>query len=229
MQRTILITGSNGNLGQDVISTLSAAGHRIIATIGSGDIPESLKQQTISQHRVDLLNETAADTFVRESIELHPQIDAAVLLVGGFAMGGIDVTNEAMLDKQISLNFKTVWFIIKPLIAHFKTLGGGQIIMIGARPAIQPEEGKNVVAYALSKSLLFSLAEIINNDGKDFGITASIIVPGVLDTPPNRKAMPDANFKDWVNTSVVADSISFILSESGKNLRQPLFKLYNRS
>lgn len=229
MKRTILITGSTGNLGQDVILALAAVGHDIIATVGSGDIPESLKQQTISQHRVDLLNEAAAETFVKEAVEQNPALDTAVLLVGGFATGDIEMTSEAMLDKQIALNFKTAWFIIKPLIAHFKFLGRGQIIMVGARPAIHPEEGKKMVAYSLSKSLIFSLAAIINSDGKDFGITASIIVPGILDTPPNRKAMPEANYDNWVKTSAVAEAICFILSDSGQNLRQPVFKMYNQS
>ncbi|MGB3081284.1 MAG: SDR family NAD(P)-dependent oxidoreductase, partial [Saprospiraceae bacterium] len=129
----------------------------------------------------------------------------------------------------ISLNFKTAWFIIKPLMTHFKKSGGGQIILIGARPAINPDEGKNVVAYSLSKSLLISLAEIINTEGKNAGITASIIIPGILDTAPNRKAMPDADFEGWVKTSTVAETISFILSDAGKALRQPVFKVYNRS
>ncbi len=229
MQRTILITGATGNLGHDVVNSIFASGHKIIATVGSSEISESLIQKTIVQQRVDLLRESSAESFMHGIINGHPQLDGAVLLVGGFGMGNIESTNEAMLDKQITLNFKTAWFIIKPLMSHFKKSGGGQIVLVGARPAINPDEGKNVVAYALSKSLLFSLAEIINAEGKDAGITASIVVPGILDTAPNRNAMPDADFEDWVKTSTVAETISFILSDAGKALRQPVFKVYNRS
>lgn len=216
-------------MGQDVVNSISAAGHHIIATVGSGEVPESLIEKTIVQQRVDLLNEAAAESFVHSIVNQYPSLDGAILLVGGFGMGNIENTNEAMLDKQISLNFKTAWFIIKPLMTHFKKSGGGQIILIGARPAINPDEGKNVVAYSLSKSLLISLAEIINTEGKNAGITASIIIPGILDTAPNRKAMPDADFEGWVKTSTVAETISFILSDAGKALRQPVFKVYNRS
>jgi NAD(P)-dependent dehydrogenase (short-subunit alcohol dehydrogenase family) len=229
MQRTIIITGAAGNLGQEVVNTLSKENHQLIASTGSGEIPPELIAKTIDRAHVDLANENAAMAWVHEMTTQHPSLDAAVLLVGGFAPGSIDQTDETMLDKQITLNFKTAWFVIRPLLEHFKRKGFGQIILIGARPAIQPFEGKNVVAYALSKSLLFSLAEMINADANETGVTASVIVPGVIDTPPNRKAMPQVDPGRWVNPSDIAETIGFILSPAGRTLRQPVFKVYNKS
>jgi NAD(P)-dependent dehydrogenase (short-subunit alcohol dehydrogenase family) len=229
MPRTILITGANGNLGQDVVSVLAASGHQIFVTVGPGDVPETLLSQTVAQAQVNLLDETAAETFVKDLIKIQPQLDAAVLLVGGFAMGGMEVTNETLLDKQIALNFKTAWFVIRPLMAHFKKMGTGQFVMIGSRPAINPKEGKNVVAYAIAKSMLFSLAEIINAEGNKQGITASIIVPSTIDTPPNRKSMPDADPEKWVKAMDIGETIRYILSDTGRKLRQPVFKVYHQS
>ena len=229
MQRTILITGANGNLGQKVIQKLSAEGHKIIAMVGSGHLPESLRQKALIQAHVDLFNEESAEAFVHSMIDQYPQLDAAILLVGGFEIGTVEATDEALLDKQIALNFKTAWFVIKPLMTHFRKSKTGQFVLICARPAINPEEGKNMVAYAISKSMLISLAEIINAEGKKMGITASVIIPSILVTPPNRKAMPDADFERWVKPSTIAETISFILSDTGKALRQPVFKVYHLS
>lgn len=229
MSRTIIISGSNGNLGQEVVNILFEEGHKIHALIGPGEIPDSFKKKTIDQTLIDLGNENATEFLIQKMIKEYPQLDAAVLLAGGFEIGSVEATNETLLDQQIALNFKTAWFVIKPLLAHFKKRGEGQFILISARPAINPNEAKTKVAYAISKSMLLTLAEIINAEGRDSGITASVIIPSILDTPQNRDAMPDADPERWVKTSDIANTISFILSDTGKVLRQPVFKLYHHS
>ena len=229
MKRTILITGSNGNLGQDVVSMLADEGHSLIAVTGSGKIQEELKDKVVLARQANLMKESEANVLVQDFIKEYPGIDAAVLLVGGFGPGDLASTDEQSIDKFFSLNFKSALFVAKPLMAHFKSQGMGQFILMGARPALQPEDGKKMVAYALSKSLLFSLAEILNAEGKKEGITASVVVPSTIDTPQNREGMPNADFNLWVKPGDIAKTISFILSVPGSQLRQPVFKMYNKS
>ena len=229
MKRTILITGANGNLGQDVVSLLASEGHTLIAVTGSGEIQEDQRDKVVLAKQANLTKESEANALVQDLIKNYPDIDAAVLLVGGFGTGDIASTDEQSIDKFFALNFKSALFVAKPLMAHFKSKGIGQFILMGARPAIQPVDGKKMVAYALSKSLLFNLAELLNAEGKNEGITASVIVPSTMDTPQNREGMPNADFNLWVKPSDVAKTISFILSVPGSQLRQPVFKMYNRS
>ena len=229
MQRTILITGATGNLGKEVVNTLHAEGHTLLTTYHNTQPDEDFKQKIAHLECLDLDQEADSMNFLQKLTDRFPQLDAAILLAGGYAPGAIDQTDESMINQQMDLNFRTAWNIAKPVLDHFKKKGGGQFIFIGSRPAISPEAGKSSVAYALSKSLLFSLAEIINADGKKHDITASVIVPSILDTPQNRKDMPDSDFSKWVRTQDVAKTISFILSEQGQLLRQPIFKIYNRS
>ena len=229
MHRTILITGATGNLGKEVVNTLHAEGHTILTTYHSTQPDEAFKQKVAHLECLDLDKESDSIDFLNKLTDRFPKLDAAVLLAGGYVPGTIDQTDESQVEQQMDLNFRTAWNIVKPAMEHFKKRGGGQFIFMGSRPAISPEAGKSSVAYALSKSLLFSLADIINADGKAMGITASVIVPSILDTPQNRKDMPDADFSKWVRTQDVAKTISFILSEQGQLLRQPVFKIYNRS
>jgi NAD(P)-dependent dehydrogenase (short-subunit alcohol dehydrogenase family) len=229
MPRTILITGANGNLGVDVVDYLSKEDHKIITVTGSKPMPENLNDSIIYQQSINLMNESDTLNALQQIVNRFPETDAAILLAGGFEMGNIQNTNETQLDKLIALNFKTAWFVIQPLIAHFKNKGGGQFILMGAKPALIPSESVSKVAYGLSKSLLFTLAEIINTEGKDTGIAASVIVPEVIDTLQNRKDMPDADFNRWVKTSTISEIISFILSDAGRWLRQPVYKAYNRN
>jgi NAD(P)-dependent dehydrogenase (short-subunit alcohol dehydrogenase family) len=150
-------------------------------------------------------------------------------LVGGFAQGNIHTTSGADVQKQIALNFETAYFVAKPLLQHFQDKGSGRLVFIGARPALNPTQGKDLLAYALSKSLLFKLAEFINEDNKGKNITATVVVPSTIDTPLNRKYSSGINFEDWVKPEQLAETIEFVVSDKGSALRETVLKMYNNS
>lgn len=227
--RTVLITGANGNLGTVVIEKLHDAGCEICATIGSGGLPETLKGLVHNSQQVNLTDEQEVKNYISELLAKHPDLNAAVLLVGGFAAGSIRDTDAATLDKQISLNFKTAYFVVRPLIEQFEKVGGGQFILIGARPALIADAGKDYIAYSLSKSLVFGLAEMINATGKGKSISATVIVPSTIDTEANRKSMPNADFSKWVKAESIAETIAFILSDAGQSMRDTVIKMYHEA
>lgn len=227
--QTILITGANGNLGTEVVKNLHGKGHGICATVGGGDLPAGFSEMTLDARSVNLTDEAASKQYIEEITQQHPDLSAAVLLVGSFAMGDIASTDGAAIDKQIALNFKTAYFIVRPMLAHFEKRGGGQFILVGARPALDANAGQGLVAYSLGKSLVFQLAEIINAAGKGKHITATVLVPSTIDTAQNRSAMPDADFSKWIKAGDIAESIAFLLTEAGSTLRETVLKVYNES
>jgi NAD(P)-dependent dehydrogenase (short-subunit alcohol dehydrogenase family) len=105
----------------------------------------------------------------------------------------------------------------------------GRIVFIGARPALQPGDAKNMIAYALSKSLLFNLAEIINKEGQGKNVSAAVIVPSTIDTETNRKSMPEANPDNWVKPAQLAEIIEFVVSDPAAVLRETVLKVYNNA
>jgi NAD(P)-dependent dehydrogenase (short-subunit alcohol dehydrogenase family) len=227
---TILITGANGGLGPAVVERLLKDGYHILAATGHAGAENLPAAKNLEVSSVDLLDEKEAESFVEASIKHHPDIKAAVLLVGGFAMGKLSATLKSDLDKMISLNFYTAFNVARPLLSHFLSRqGGGQFILIGARPGLNAAAGKDFFPYALSKSMIFKLAEFINAEGKDKAVTATVIVPSTIDTGANRKAMPDADFSKWVPAENIADAISFALSDTGGMLRESVIKIYNRA
>ena len=227
--KTILITGANGNLGTEVVKNLNDKGFNILATVGRSKPNPEFQKLTKETRSVNLTNENETQEFVNDMTRLHPNLSAAVLLVGGFAAGGFKVTDSSLIDKQISLNFKTAYFIVRPLLEYFEENGGGQFILIGARPAINANIGKDMLAYALSKAMVMQLAAFINEAGVGKNISATVLLPSSIDTPANRSAMPKANFSKWVKTTHIAETIAFILSEAGENLRNTEIKIYNES
>ncbi len=222
MKKSILVTGASGNLGSAVLKKFTTENYDIFAT---GLKDEELHGVNIKA--VDLTNESEVDQYMESITSDNPDLRAALLLVGGFAMGDISKTDGAALQKMYQLNFETVYFVVRKLLPYFEKNGGGQFVLIGTRPAFEADAAKDLVAYGLSKSLVMYLAEIINAHGKEKGITAATIVPSTIDTPQNRKAMPDADFNKWVKAEDIAESIHFLLTDTGKNLRETVLKIYN--
>lgn len=226
---SIIITGANGNLGQTVTSHLLDNGHHILA-VGMASDKSLPPHKNLEFHPVDLLDKEQTDQFIKAVILKNSDLTAAILLAGGFAMGSLEETDEESLDKMIRLNFLTAFNIAKPLLTYFKSRSdGGRFILIGSRPGQKSEQGKAMFAYALSKAMIFKLAEFINAEGKDKNISATVIVPSTIDTPANRAAMPDTDFSKWVPAENIAEAISFSLSETGKMIHNQIINIYNKS
>ncbi|MCF8232860.1 MAG: SDR family NAD(P)-dependent oxidoreductase [Bacteroidales bacterium] len=226
MNKTILVTGANGNLGQAVTQKFLDEGYKVIGFIAPGTDPKFMEAQNLEVHQADLMEENK--TF--EAIENAGEFEGAVLTVGGFGMGSFEKTPLQQVEKMYKLNFTTAYNSSRAVFKKLKSKGkGGQIVMIGARPALDPLAAKGVVAYGFSKRLVQYLSDIINEESKQTGITSSIIMPSLIDTPPNREAMPNADFSKWVKPDTIADNIYHLFTESGKALRETVLKVYNES
>ncbi len=226
MSKNIIISGASGGLGKDVVKKLSEGGNNLYVTFGSTKPEAFTDLKNVISQVVDLSDQEAALDFVNTTLEKASTIQAGVFLVGGYAPGDLHATDNALLENMFSINFFTAFHLVKPLMKHFESSGGGQFIFVGARPALEADQGKDNFAYALSKSLVFKMAEFINAEGKSKNITATVIVPGIIDTPTNRKAMPDADFSKWVAPTDIAENIAFVLSEPGTKLRETVLKIY---
>ena len=228
--RKILVTGANGHLGIAVVKKLLNEQHKVIAVIGKESANGLPDDPNLETWLVDLLDEEKVREFIKTVLEKNPDLNDAVLLVGGFSPGNMEGTSTGQIDKMIQLNFYTAYNMVRNLMPHFKAeAGGGRFIMIGARPPLKPSQGKDLLAYSLSKSLVFRLAEIIHAEGSGANVTATVIVPSTIDTELNRKNMPGADFSSWVPPEKIADTIAFSLSDAGKMLRETVIKIYNRS
>lgn len=225
--KVAIVTGASGNLGQAVIKKFLAKGYNVIGSVIPDDpVLLEINDASFEKKIVNLLDEKDAERFVHAVISDHGRIDAAVLTVGGFAMGKIAETKSADILKQYKLNFETAYHAARPVFTHMLTQNSGRIFLIGSRPGLAMRHSKGMVAYGLSKSLLFRLAELLNDEAKDTDVVTSVVVPSTLDTPQNRQAMPDADFSKWVKPEAVADVIFFYCSDAATILREPVIKVY---
>lgn len=228
--KTVIITGANGNLGSAVTRLFLDRGYNIVATVVAEEAKKELPaHKKLHVEVVNLTDEGETTSFIQNVIAAHNTIDAALLLVGGFAMGNLKSTTGSDIKKQLTLNFDTAYHVVRPLYEHMLQHNNGRIVFIGARPALQAKDGKNLIAYGLSKSLLFKLAEYLNEEAKGKNVTATVVVPSTLDTALNRKSMPDADPDNWVKPEALAEVLEFIISEKGTPLRETVLKVYNNA
>ena len=229
MNKVALVTGSVGNLGKAVTEKLSDAGFTVIGIVepGKNDLPA---KKTTVYRSLDLTDYNATKSLIQEIKSSYGKIDAIVCLVGGFEMGNILETTNDDLQRMIELNFNTAFNIVRPTLSIMKEQSEiGRIILVGAKPVYDQSAAGAVFSYALSKSMVVKLAEIINANASDYNAVATVIVPSIIDTPANREAMPDADFSDWVTTASIAEQIALVCGEKGKDLRETVLKIYGNS
>lgn len=227
--KTAIVTGSTGNLGQAVVKKLIEDGCMVVGTVIPNDPVEmNYSADQFEKVVVDLMNEDDSQKFVDSCIGKYGSIDLAVLTVGGFAMGKLAETKTSDVLKQYRLNFETAYNIARPVFIQMMRQGAGRIFIIGSKPGLDAKNSKGMVAYGLSKTLIFRLAELMNDEAKGTNVITSVIVPSTIDTPQNRQSMPDANADHWVKPEDIAEVISFYSSEQSLIIREPVIKLYNK-
>jgi NAD(P)-dependent dehydrogenase (short-subunit alcohol dehydrogenase family) len=230
MGNIAIVTGASGNMGQAVIKKFIDEGYKVIGTIIPNDpIPIDFPADKLEKVVVDLMNEDDSEKFVANVVSKYGSVDAAVLTVGGFAMGSIAETKTSDIAKQYKLNFETAYNAARPIFVQMLKQNSGRIFIIGSRPGLEAKSGKGMVAYGLAKSLIFRLAQLMNDEAKGKNVVTSVVVPSTIDTPQNRKAMPDADPSKWVKPEAIADAIYFYCTDAAAALREPIIKVYNNA
>ena len=230
IMKTAIVTGATGNMGQSVVKKFIEEGYSVIGTVTHNDAtPMNFPADKFEKIVVDLEDENDSGKFVDAVISKQENIDVAVLTVGGFAMGSIADTKTSDIYKQYKLNFETAYNVARPVFIQMLKQNSGRIFIIGSKPGLAAKNGKGMIAYGLAKSLIFRLAELMNDEAKGKNVVTSVVVPSTIDTPPNRKAMPDADFDNWVKPEAIADVIYWHCTEEASVLREPVLKVYNKA
>lgn len=227
--KTVIVTGATGGLGKAIVQKFLNEGARVIGTTTQKTATPFDDHTGFEAHTVDLTNEKECAAFISAITQQYPAIDVAILTAGGFAMGRIEETGMEKITQQYDINFTTTYNAARAVFMQMLSQKTGKIFMTGSRPGLDMKFGKGMTAYALSKSLVFRLAELMNEEAKNTSVVTHVVVPSTIDTPANRKAMPDADFSNWVTPENIADIIYTYCDPSFDVLREPVIKIYNRS
>jgi NAD(P)-dependent dehydrogenase (short-subunit alcohol dehydrogenase family) len=222
--KVVLVTGANGGLGTHVTRAFLDAGATVVGTsrkIEQREFP-SAEFTAISS---DLSNLQGAKTLAEKVIARAGKLDVLVHTVGGFAGGQpVAETDDATWQSMLDVNLNSVFHILRVTIRHLRGSKSGRVVAIGSRQALEP--GAGVGAYSASKAAMVSLIKSVAIENKDVGLTANVVLPGTIDTPVNRRAMPGADFSTWVQPANIASLVLWLASDAARDVNGAAIPVY---
>jgi len=222
--RKVLITGADGGLGTHVTRAFLAAGARVVG------ISRNIKQEDFPSASfialpAEVASAVGAQSAAENAVKQLGGLDVVVHTVGGFAGGQrVDQTDDATFQRMFNTNLNSAFYLLRAAIPHLRRSRSGRIIAIGSRAVVDP--GPGIWAYSASKAALVSLIKTVALENKDVGLTANVILPGTIDTPANRKAMPDADTSPWVQPGNIASLAIWLAGDAGKDVNGAAIPLY---
>ncbi|UCF26858.1 MAG: SDR family NAD(P)-dependent oxidoreductase [Chloroflexota bacterium] len=232
--KTIMITGAIGQLGAALTQSFQAANANL-ALVDRGEdrlkkafpdlvgLPDNLLVDC-----ADLMDEAAVEHVVSKAVNHFGGLDVLVNTVGGFRAGKmLHETPLETWDSLLNLNARSVFIACRQVIPHMLNEGSGKIVNIAARPGLTGQPG--LAAYSAAKSAVVRLTESMSAELKDQGINVNCIIPGTIDTPGNREAMPEADFSTWVTPDSLAEVILFLSSSAARDIHGAALPVYGRS
>lgn len=218
--KVVIVTGGSGNLGGATARAFADAGATLVIPDRQSDrLREIFPDLSLDRHaligEVDLTEPDGAEIVVQTAQERFGTVDILVNVVGGYRAGQrIHETPLETWDFMLKLNARSVFVMAQAVLPVMLAHGGGTIISTAAKSALQARAKD--AAYAASKAAVIRLTESLAAGYKGDNITANAILPGTIDTPQNRAAMPSADYSKWVKPEAIAQVILFLASEAGQ-------------
>lgn len=217
MNKVVAITGAGGAVSEKTIEVFKNAGWRL-ALFAHSDDEKSRLEQTHKNAFVtvaDLGRDDEAKRAVNEALEKFGQIDALLNIAGGFSLNSALETSSDDLKKQLAINLWTTFNTTRAVLPSMVERGQGFIIGVGAGAAISG--GSKLGPYAASKAAMVAYLKSVQAEVSKQGIGVAVVYPmGSIDTPSNRKSMPDANPEKWIDPMELAETMLYLVSRSSK-------------
>ena len=222
MNQKVLITGAQGALGSQVVQKYLSAGYQVSGTLLKGTkVPDSASSSKVNWIEVELGDAHSVRSALGQS-----DFGTLVHCAGGFRFSKLDQLTDEDLEFLLSANLKSTFYLLRELLPAMKKNNFGRIVLVSAKATLGP--GAGLGAYAASKVGLNMIVASLTEETKSQDITINAVLPSMIDTPANRKDMPDADFSKWVPTAELADIILSLTQPYGRSIRGALLPVSGR-
>ena len=213
--RVVFITGAKGGLGSFITRRFLETGATVVGASRSISQQEFLRPN-FTALIVDFTKAAAVNDAVQSVITRFGRLDVLVHLLGGFVGGQtIAETDDDAWERMRDLNLTSGFYVLRAALPYLRKSGRGRIVAIGSLTAIEPHS--ELGAYVTFKAALAMLVRTVALENKDAGLTAHVVLPGTMDTPANREAMPNADFSKWIQPR---DVVNLVLSLTAERASQ---------
>jgi NAD(P)-dependent dehydrogenase (short-subunit alcohol dehydrogenase family) len=226
-----VVAGGTGGLGRAVSQAFLAEGATVIATYRTQAEFDDLVQAAAANasrlegQRVDVTDETESRRFVEGTLAKHKRLDALVNTVGGYA-GGVKLwdLDPKVFDQMLALNLRSGYELSRAAVPAMLRQGRGSIVNIASRAAFDHPAG--AAAYAASKAAALAMIDSLAAEVAGSGVRVNSVLPSIIDTAANRKAMPNADFAKWPKPEEIARVITFLCSDDAKVIHGASIPVY---
>ncbi len=227
-----IVTGGTGSLGREVVAEFVRNGALVVTNYRDEKKFRDLKNYTenpdlVTGYRADLTSEAQVKAFFQNFSASHQRLDVFLHIMGGFWMGK-DIV-ETPLEKwnhMIDLNLTGAFLCSREAFTIMKAQCSGKIFTVSAKTALDLPAGMG--AYSVSKAGVLALTEIMAKEGKPYDIQTNAILPSLIDTAANRKAMPDADFSQWVSPGDIAGMLVQLCQPQENLISGTAIKVYGK-
>ena len=233
-ERVVLVAGGTGGLGRAVSLAFLKEGARVVVTYRNQGELDALRDLAVGNvarldgFPVDVTNESEVSQFIEGIIARHGRLDAMVNTVGGYA-GGVKVweLDTKIFDRMLALNLRSGYALSRAAVRVMLKQGSGAIVNVAAKAAL--DHGAGAAAYAASKAAAVAMIDSLAEDLKGTGIRVNTVLPSIIDTQANRKAMPKADFAKWPKPEDIARVIVFLCGDGAKVIHGAAVPVYGNS
>jgi NAD(P)-dependent dehydrogenase (short-subunit alcohol dehydrogenase family) len=235
----VLVAGGTGGLGRAVSLAFVADGANVTVTFQRpGDLDElkkaassrlaEVQSASLEGFNVDVTDEAAVGKLLDGIVERHGRLDCLVNTVGGYA-GGIKLweMETKVFEQMLALNLRAGFLLARAAARVMVAQGHGTIANVAAKAAVDHAGGAS--AYAASKSAAVAMIDCLAADLKGTGVRANSILPSIIDTAANRKAMPKSDFAKWPKPEEIAQVVLFLCSDAAKLIQGASVPVYGES
>jgi NAD(P)-dependent dehydrogenase (short-subunit alcohol dehydrogenase family) len=229
--KTVVVAGGTGALGASVSRAFLATGARVIATYVKQAEYDALAKEAAAELigiLLDVTDEVAVAKFVVETESKHGAIDALVIAVGGYAgRKQLWETDTATYNLMLSLNLRAAFVMARAILPGMVRRNNGAVVNVASKAGYGHSAG--AAMYAASKAGVMALFDSLAEEVKPYNINVNSIVPSIMDTPSNRRAMPKADFDIWPKTDDIAKVIVYLCSDEARVIHGAAVPVYGRT
>ena len=232
--KVAVVAGGTGGLGRAVSLALLEQGSKVFVTYRRAQEFQALAKMAgenasrLVGRNVDVTDETAVQQFVQDIVAEHGRIDFLVNAVGAY-VGGVKLweLDTKVFDQMLALNLRSGFMLSRAVVPVMLKQGSGAIINVAAKAALDHSGG--AAAYAASKAAAVAMMDSLAADVKGSGVRVNSILPSIIDTEVNRKAIPGADFSKWPKPEEIARVILFLCSDDARVVHGAAIPVYGES